>query len=409
MIRNVGALVIVGSLWAGLSVAQSMQDLAQDAISGSGDISSILSTGTLLDTVAPYETDSPDEVDLRPTDFDDQEVLIQQSDSIAGRAFSAQADSFAYRPEIDLGNDPLALADDAIEQSEAVAGGLFESSGGECSATFDGGIYSGQQFCSRILARDQRQCYDTRVITVDRRDTWSCGIEGTEYGKKCRKDVVYACTGTTGAVCRKQLITFPNRISSWNSGGTRATVRIPDNDTASCRIKTTNYYIRRNDKVQLTTLLLRNMSFNGAAQILIDDVAIATFNTVGTFMPEVSYVLGPENVVTVRRRKLEMVDGVVLAPSLDFYGPYFTSFLGFCNSTRHTSSLNIDLSSYLPNRALATAVVVDNALIRPGGSPNDTLKLTVVRANKVEGNTYVRHTFGGACCSRLSVTDGGSC
>lgn len=401
---SVAALMVV--MCAPPVHAQSLQERAQSIIDGMGSTSSTFNSGTMVDTVTPFETASPDEVDLNPADFDTQEVLIQQSDTMTGRAFSSQVDSFSYRPDIDLGDDPLALADDAVEQSEAVAGGLFSSGGGECSASFEGGDFSGQQFCRRILSRDTRQCYDTRQITVDRRDDWSCGVEGAEYGKKCTKTVNYQCTGVTGGACRKQLITFPSRAVSWSTDGTLANVTIPENDTSACQVKTTTIRIRRNDKVQLTTALLNNLSFNGAGMILIDGKSVVTISNSGEVF-ENAVVLGEE----VPLYGMKIINGFVFGdsrlPPVDIF--FFDRLLGVCASGRKTKTVNINLLDYLPNRPLARAVVNNNVMQRPGGSQSDDLIIRIVRANRFEGNTPVRFKFNGACCSLLSVTDGGSC
>lgn len=390
-------------LFAGSGHAQSLQERAQSIIDGMGDASSTFNTGTMVDTVTPFETASPDEVGLNPSDFDAQEVLIQQSDTMTGRAFSSQVDSFSYRPEIDLGDDPLALADDAVEQSEAVAGGLFSSGGGECSASFEGGAFSGQQFCRRILSRDTRQCYDTRQITVDRRDDWSCGIESAEYGKKCTKTVNYQCTGVTGGACRKQLITFPSRTVAWSSDGTLANVTIPDNDTSACQVKTSTIRIRRNDKVQLSEFRLNRLIYNGAAMVLIDGEVVISYGTTGSALgnPIFASFSGPFTGFEVRGGKVFAVTG------LNAWG--FDKYVGLCSDTRFTKNLDLDLRSYLPDRPLARAVVTDNAMQRPGGSQSDDLIIQIVKVNRTEADTSVRFQFNGACCSSLSVTDGGSC
>ena len=79
------------------------------------------------------------------------------------------------------------------------------------------------------------------------------------------------------------------------------------------------------------------------------------------------------------------------------------------NNTRRTKNLNMNLSSYLPDRPLARAVVNNNVLQRPGGSPSDDLIIQIMRVNRLESDPTVRFKFNGACCSSLSVTDGGSC
>ena len=403
MSRFISVAVLIGAMCASPVHAQSLQERAQSIIDGMGAASSTFNSGTMVDTVTPFETASPDEVDLNPADFDTQEVLIQQSDTMTGRAFSSQVDSFSYRPDIDLGDDPLALADDAVEQSEAVAGGLFSSAGGECSASFEGGEFSGQQFCRRILSRDTRQCYDTRAITVDRRDDWSCGIEEAEYGKKCTKTVNYQCTGVTGGACRKQLITFPSRTVSWSTDGTLANVTIPDSDTSACQVKTSTIRIRRNDKVQLSEFRLNRLVYNGTMMVLIDGKAVVTFGPGGQVVPFQTF-----NGQTYPHTGLRVVSGTVWAQgglSILANGQY----LGACSDTRRTKNLNINLSSYLPDRPLARAVVNNNVLQRPGGSPSDDLIIQIMRVNRLESDPTVRFKFNGACCSSLSVTDGGSC
>ena len=403
MSRFVSFAALIGVICVGPVHAQSLQERAQSIIDGMGDASSTFNSGTLVETVTPFETASPDEVNLNPSDFDTQEVLIQQSDTMTGRAFSSQVDSFSYRPDIDLGDDPLALADDAVEQSEAVAGGLFSSAGGECSASFEGGEFSGQQFCRRILSRDTRQCYDTREISVDRRDDWSCGIEEAEYGKKCTNTVNYQCTGVTGGACRKQLLTFPSRTVSWSSDGTLANVTIPDNGTSACEVKTNTIRIRRNDKVQLSEFRLNRLVYNGSMMVLIDGEAVVSFGPTGAVLQTPS-LYGQEYPYT----GLEVRAGTVWATSnLNLLGSAY--YIGDCSNTRRTKNLNLNLSSFLPDRPLARAVVNNNVMQRPGGSQSDDLVIKIVRVNRRESNTYVRYKFNGACCSSLSVTDGGSC
>jgi hypothetical protein len=80
-------------------------------------------------------TDAPPESQIAPHQIEDEVFNERVSDSVAARGLGAQVDSALTRPQVDLGDNPLALADAAVGASEAVAGGLFAPGGEACGAS----------------------------------------------------------------------------------------------------------------------------------------------------------------------------------------------------------------------------------------------------------------------------------
>ena len=376
--------------------SQSQQDRAQTAVDAMGDVSNIFDQGTMVETVVPFETSSPDEVNLKPTDFDTQEILLQQSNTVTSRAYSAQKDSFALRPEVDLGNDPLALADDAVEQADAVAGGLFAAAGGECSTSFTGGQFSGEQFCTQIVNSKIEACTQSRVITVDREDAWQCHVETDTYKKTCNRAVIYSCTGATGGACRQQNILF-SPAAIWDSAGSVATVAIPAVSGTSCGVKSHVTTINITDKAQLSELIAREAQYNGIMQVKVDGVVVATSDALGG----VNVSHGGSATLNIATRDC----GKRCSREAVYAG---STWIEDCSSTRRTSNFSVDLKPKQDNRPLGPVRLVNNALEAVSGS-SSVITVEVLRANITDSAGTLKFHTSGACCGRVSTSLGASC
>jgi hypothetical protein len=374
---------------SGAANAQSMRERVQDNIDAMPSIEGIFTQENVENTVVPYETNRPPEADYNHNDFDRLELEQQYQDDATGQAWTTMKDSATGRPSIDLGDDPLSLADDAVEQADSVVGGLFSSGGGVCSDEFQGGSFQGTQFCRKILSRTYESCQQDRVISVDREDDWQCSTETRNYRKNCTRNVNWVCSGTTGATCRKSKVIVSSATNSWNSAGTDITVTMPVRSNGTCNIKTDTFYVQARQGVNLSTLELSRLRFNGVAQIKVNGSIVWTYSKSG----------GDLN---VRDRDC----GKNCTAKAIYAG---STWVEDCTSSRRDQ---------YPRHSIRTAVNVPNigpstengtTITLPLSGVSNNLRIDVVRGNTSESATYMNIGVNGSCCSAFSGTVEGSC
>lgn len=382
--------------WAAALPAQDFNGRVRNSLDGLGSLDERINEGTMRGTVLPFETANPAEAGLSPLEFDAEEMRRQVGDTPDARAYGTLKDSATGRPKIDLGEDPLSLADDAVEQSGAVVGGLFSGAGGQCSQGFDGGDYSGTQFCNRILLRTTKYCREWREISVDREDDWQCHFETGSYKKECRRTVAYHCSGSTGAACRRQNVLF-SPTANWNQAGTEADIWMPARSNGHCSVKVDAIYITVTDKVQLNELVGRMAHFNGVMQVKVDGNVVATTD-------------GHGNVLTSlpAHASLRIADrdcGKRCTRRAVYAG---NTWLEDCSSHRRVAHFDVNLRHLFPSVPLGPVRLNENAL-EPVQGPVFGNRIEILRANTHESSSLWRLHANGACCGQISTSLGAAC
>jgi len=374
-------------LCVGEVVAQSDRDLAQDAIDSLPPISSELTQGNMEATVGSFTTAAPPETQLDHTDFEDEQLRLQYENSDTGNAYSASRDSFITRPTIELPDDPLALADDAIEQSGSVVGGLFSSSGGVCSQDFQGGRFQGIQYCRKLLSRTIETCKQSRHATVDREDDWQCDTETASYIKTCNAAVTWSCNGSTGGACRQSALRWSGYSGSWISS-TTARVTLPVRG-GGCTVKTDTFHIKRRDFLDNGSLQLRTVHFNGRVQVRINGTNVYTYG-------------GPNSNLNIRDRDC----GKNCSVKAIYAG---STHIEDCTNARRSVTPALDLYRYVPVAQPGPSTESGLNIGISQGKESAWVRIDIVRANSSESAPLADVYSTGNCCSSFKASVGGSC
>lgn len=392
--RGVGLLCLL-ALTSPLH-AQDMSDRAREVLRLMDPATSLLTDQTLQHTLTPYETDAPPETGLAPEQFEDEELQRRTNGSVEGSAYAAQADSPFSRPDVDLGADPLALADDAIEMAPQTVGGLFSQAGGSCTSDFDGGAYSGTQFCTRILARTLSFCQEWREITVDRQDTWQCETQTTGYRQECDRTASYTCTGMRGGNCIQQMMGISGATATWNASRTQVTLAMPPDTRTSCGISDHTITLTIPSRVQLTTLTATLGAANGVLQVLVNGSVVATTRdgTVDTSLPAGA-------TLNIANRDC----GKDCAVPAVYAG---RTWLEDCNRQRHANDLDVVMAPLQAGRILEPQTLINTALVPLSGS-RARIQLRILTANTSENTPRITLTVAGSCCSQVTASLGDAC
>jgi hypothetical protein len=375
--------IIIGSVMPALS--QDDRTRAQNAVDSLAPISSELTRGNMEAVVGSFVTDNPDETSLRPEDFDEEEIERQYANDDTANAFSAAKDSTLTRPEVEMVDDPLALADDAIEQSDSVVGGLFSSSGGVCSQEFQGGRFQGTQFCRKLLSRTIESCTQVRNVSVDREDRWRCSTETTDYVKTCNRGVSWSCNGYTGNSCRSRAILWSGYSGSWS--GNLATVSLPA--VGGCSIKTHTFHVRRRDYLNGGVLELYDIQANGVLQIRINNSIVYTHG-------------GVNSNLSIRDRGC----GKNCSVKAVYAG---NTHIEDCGSARRTWTPRLDLYRYTSVARPGPSSESGSSISISQGKLSGWVRIDIIRGNSGESAPRARVYSTGSCCTSFRATVGGAC
>lgn len=378
------AVSMFGTSWA---YAQSDRDRAQSAIDALPGIESELTQGNMEATVRTFTTATPPETQLDHTEFQDEQNRIQYENSDTGNAFTAAKDSVIARPSIELPDDPLALADDAIDQADSVVGGLFSSSGGVCSQDFQGGRFQGTQFCRKLLSRTYENCTQDRIVTVDREDDWRCDTETNNYIKTCNVGVSWRCNGYTGQACKQRALLWSGYSGSWINSST-ARVTLPARG-GGCVVKTDRFYVKRKDFLDNGALQFRTVHFNGRVQIRINGANVYTWG-------------GPNSNLNIRDRDC----GKNCSVRAIYAG---STHLEDCTSARRSVTPALDLYRYLSVANPGPSTESGLSIGISQGKESGWVTIDVVRANSAESAPLADIYSTGNCCSSFAASVGGSC
>ncbi len=391
MKKTVVAAISASLFLGSLGLAQvSERDRAQGAMDSLGAVTDILTQGIMEDTVVPFETATPPESTLTEPEFDDAQFAIQTGSGADSRMFSATVDSALNRPDVTIDPNSLDLADSAIEQSDAVVGGLFTADGGTCEAIFDGGSYNGIRICQAILSRRLETCQETRNISVDRDDTWSCDVEEPTYRKQCERNITWACTGSSGSSCIKSAVSF-TPAPVWTVGDEIADISFGAINNGVCSLKTHTVFVQSRDYVNLSFLDLSDLTFQGVAQIRVDGVNVWTYGTAATG----DLVLGDRDCGKRCSRR------AVYAGS---------TWIEDCGTATVISQPNADILASLnvpvlgPPSDLNTLPVIVST-----GAATNQVRIDIITGNDSETSMDTTFKMGGQCCSAISANLGDQC
>jgi hypothetical protein len=365
--------------------AQTAREQASDALSGVGSITNMLTNQNMEDTVIPFETASPDEAQLSSGEFDDRMFEIKTGESDAGRAYGATVDSALTRPVVDLGEDPLALADDAVAASEAVTSGLFE--GDSCETQFDGQTYSATRQCTRDLSDSYQSCPETRLVTVDRTDSWSCLEEEPLQTRVCNRDVSWSCNGLQGQACTTQALIISG-APVWNAARTQAQVVFPSSGGSSCQLRTSTFTIQAKDWLSFSNLTLDRVQFNGAAQVIVDGEIVWTSGQSSGRLQ-----VGTRDCGKRCSRQAAYAGG---------------TWIEDCSATARDIGANVDFQSTFASLALGPSIInAPNLELRTGQSK--TVTVEVLRVNTQDAETSIGIEQQSSCCSSFLAEMGAQC
>jgi hypothetical protein len=368
--------------------AQDWRAQAQQSLDTLGSVTDRITQDTMQATVTPFVTDAPPESQIAPHQIEDEVFNERVSDSVAARGLGAQVDSALTRPEIDLGDNPLALADAAIGASEAVAGGLFAPGGEFCGASLTVTPRDEVLSCTSVASEQYQTCRETRSITTDRDDHWACSTEDPAYKKRCSREVNWVCTGQTGAACSQAALGIP-ATGSWRAAASGFDVTGTVSTNGACTLQSDSFTVTATSALDLRRLIVDRVRFNGAAQIRVNGVNRWTYGTSAhgdlNIRNNLSWIFGRPAVYAGNTR------------------------IAFCDSTARSVSPNIDLLAVSSSGPAQGPSQILNHEVVLTGSANATWTIEVIRINRTETTVGMGVAVTGACCSAWSADTGGAC
>lgn len=379
-------------LWLLLSpcelAAQDWRAQAQQSLDALGSVTDLINQDTMEATVTPFETDAPPEAEIAPHQIEDEVFNARVSDTVAARGLGAQVDSALTRPDVDLGDNPLALADAAVGASEAVAGGLFVPGGEACDASLTVTPRDEVLYCTSVASAQYQTCRETRSIETDRDDLWACSTEDLDYKKRCSQAVSWTCTGETGALCTQAAVSLP-ASAVWRAGATGFDVAGTLSTDTSCTLQSDSFTVTASSAVDLRSLIVDQVSFNGAAQIRVNGVNVWTYGTSAT---------GDLN---VRNRDC----GKDCSRTAAYAG---SDWIEDCSGTGRNANPGVDLRDVVPSPARGPSSIVNHDVVLSAG-PDATWIIEVIRINRRENRVGLGVAVAGSCCSAISAETGGAC
>lgn len=372
------------------------RDAAEAALGRLGSVTDQLTNRNMRDHVVPFAGTDIEEADLEPVDFDRAILNIHTGGGQDGRAYQSSIDSVSNRPRVNLGSDPLALADDAVENAGAAVGGLFAADSGTCEALFQGGSYDGLRFCKAIVQRDIRVCEVWREISVDREDFWACEMAERDFTRTCKPDISWTCTGSTGATCRRDRMRA-NRNFTWANGSSEMRFSFGrDIEPSDCSIHEQRIVVSAYAGFDLDRFRAFHWNFRGIGQLRVNGENIWTYGTNSR---------GDLNI------QFEEVDGK------DGFGPLVPVVyagrtpIDYCNfeGPRRSLPSSQDLLSALDKPVAGPSRI--NAAHRPyiPMGEHEDIVIDLLVADWGETPQTFRLDVRGSCCSRITAVGGETC
>lgn len=369
---------------------------AEAALEGLGPVTDQITEPNMLGTVVPFAGTETGEASLAPADFDRAILDIHAGSGQDGRAYQSTLDSVSNRPDVDLGSDPLALADDAIENAEAAVGGLFSANSGTCEALFQEGSYSGLRLCKAIVQRDVRVCEIWREISVDREDFWACEMAERDYTRDCSVDVSWACTGSTGATCRRDRLRA-NHAFTWANANSQMRFDFAgQTEPLECLVRTKRVILESYVGFDITQLDVSRFTFKGIGQIQVNGEVVWTYGTASRGPLNIQYV------VTSGKNGTNVVNPVVHAGAtpIDLCPPPISPI-------RSAPSVSILSEAVIPRPGPSLIDANHRPYIPMGESEDIVIDLLVGSLSEPAIEFWV--DVNGACCSQFTATGGEAC
>lgn len=369
-------------------LAQDWRETARQSLDALGSVTDLINQNNMEATVTPFVTDAPAESQIAPHQIEDEVFNARVGDSVAARGLQSQVDSALTRPDVDLGDDPLSLADAAVGASEAVAGGLFAPGGEACDASLTVSPRDEVLYCTSVVSAQYQTCNESRSISTDRDDLWACSTEDRDYKKRCAQEVSWICTGETGAVCTQAAFGVP-AAAVWRVGATGFDMSGTVSTDGACTLQSDSFTITATDAVDLRSLIVDQVSFHGAAQIRVNGVNIWTYGTSAT---------GDLN---IRNRDC----GKDCSRRAAYAG---STWIEDCSATARSAIPGTDLLDVLVGPSLGPSSIVSHEVVLEE-QPDTIWTIELIRINRTETTVGVGVAVAGSCCSAWSADTGGAC
>ena len=375
--------------------SQDFNGRVSDAINALPSVADRTTEEAMEQSVVPYEGDNPPEAAIGHGQIEDAARQRTIDGSLEGGIYNLQVQSVLNRPQITLPDDPLALADSAIADSEEMLGGTIDPDGEACHAFNDGPTVSGEYFC-HILNSDRFQfCAETRAITVDRIDDWSCQTETASFNRTCQRGVTYTCAGRSGEACLEQnlLITGP-QINRFSASFIQLAADMPQPDQ-TCQLIGSTFEIERRALIQLTELSLTSGVFDGAGQVLVNGNVV--LSSVAGGLVEAG---DPGDL------RLETVScGAGCVEQHVFVG---STDLGACHDAPTFWNAFMDLRWAMPNDQAEVAQLTGTERVLVS-MPSRTVSVSLLQASTSAINPIAYLAAQGSCCSAMFAQGNATC
>lgn len=369
---------------------QTLQERARTQVGNLGSISQFLTEDALDEVVIPFETATPFEASLEAGDLEDAVLATRIGDSTASQAFRATVDSATGRPIIAPSSGAMGLANLAVSVGADSVADLFTGESDTCSNAFDGPVTSGTHSCTSPLTRDFRTCRETRTVSVNREDQWSCTEEDPTYRKSCAREITWRCTGIKGGDCLKQALRF-SRPVTWNAAGNAVTLGFAGSGSGACALREHEVQIDIEDIARITSLSVGELTTQGVAQLRVNGKNLWTNGSAG----------GANLKIAARDCGKNCSVDAVYAGS---------TWIADCGEASQTRTANLDLvaefaqSAPGPSTSLALEPVAAVT-----GSRSTSVTVTLLTANTREVGATLGLNVIGSCCSAFTADLGATC
>jgi len=272
-------------LLAGLSspvTAQSAAELrARAALQSAPAPGAILTQPSLDATLAPFAGTTPPESTLQSSDLDNATILRRSGTSAEARAMSNTEDSFLGRVAAPVDTGDLAAADSAVANAQSTVGGYFDPAGGLCQYSDFGSVAPFKRFCDRSPSFDANTCRVSRVVTVDRTDTWACDIQNPDYQQDCSETPQIACTPTPACETTSLTVSLPIDWSETQVGNTRQWDATRPTSGA-CRTRDQSFTFDISSDWQISSAVISGLTYSQFTQIQVNGTILDTWPFGGT-------------------------------------------------------------------------------------------------------------------------------
>lgn len=373
------AIILAGPTSAQQSAGEQRAAQALQSVPQTGQI---ITNQNMSASVTPFVTAAPPESTLTPNQLQTETILRRFSPSAEARAMTANEDSFLGRPNPGVTTADVANADSAVANAMSTVGGYFDPvTGGLCQYSDFGSVGTFKRLCDRYPSFDVNQCTISRVVSIDRWDTWTCDKQTPTFQDFCDETPSLACNMSASCYANSITFTLP---SNWSESGPGDNPVLTSSRPAagSCRTRDQSFSFDVSSDWQIQSASLQLVGHSQYTQVHLNGTILGTYPNGGT-------------------------GGVLYKRSTSFLGIFFrregpaigTTYLSTsCNANWGTSAANLDITRYLAqpqNPGLGQVTTARNTLrvISVGTAPAARLTLR----------------FNGPCCDGLSLTKVKTC